>query len=97
VFLRLQERQSKRPLFDLTNLDKAAKPIETEAVGKHQMNEKASQWQLRTWPSWNASLGDRHMMLNWMLRIMIIYYMIYDRRKFGSQTSDNMDRWKAEV
>ncbi len=42
-----QERQSKRPLFDLTNLDKAAKPIETEAVGKHQINEKASQWQLR--------------------------------------------------
>eukprot|EP00435_Cladocopium_sp_Y103_P048511 s541_g14.t1 len=44
-----EERQSKRPLFDLTNLDKAAKPIETEAVGKHQINEKASQWQLRTW------------------------------------------------
>lgn len=60
-----KERQSKRPLFDLTNLDKAAKPIETEAVGKHQMNEKASQWQLRkdvppymidriTMPSWQT-------------------------------------------
>eukprot|EP00490_Sorites_sp_Unknown_P014790 CAMPEP_0114640406 /NCGR_PEP_ID=MMETSP0191-20121206/1683_1 /TAXON_ID=126664 /ORGANISM="Sorites sp." /LENGTH=219 /DNA_ID=CAMNT_0001852331 /DNA_START=24 /DNA_END=679 /DNA_ORIENTATION=+ len=60
-----KERQSKRPLFDLTNLDKAAKPIETEAVGKHQLNEKASQWQLRkdvppymidriTMPSWQT-------------------------------------------
>eukprot|EP00438_Fugacium_kawagutii_P030122 Skav205181 [mRNA] locus=scaffold1333:80291:82366:+ [translate_table: standard] len=60
-----KERQSKRPLFDLTNVDKAAKPIETEAVGKHQMNEKASQWQLRkdvppymidriTMPSWQT-------------------------------------------
>jgi len=60
-----KERQSKRPLFDLTNLDKAAKPIETEAVGKHQINEKASQWQLRkdvppymidriTMPSWQT-------------------------------------------
>eukprot|EP00913_Durusdinium_trenchii_P006816 g6407.t1 len=60
-----KERQSKKPLFDLTNLEKAAKPIETEAVGKHQMNEKASQWQLRkdvppymidriTMPSWQT-------------------------------------------
>ena len=32
---------------DLANLDKAAKPIETEPVAKHQLNEKATQWQLR--------------------------------------------------
>ena len=60
-----KERQPKKPLFDVTNMDKAAKPIETEPVGKHQMNEKASQWQLRkdvppymidriTMPSWQT-------------------------------------------
>ena len=27
----------------------------------------------------------------------IIYIYIYDQRKFRSQTSDNMDKWKAEV
>ncbi|CAJ1359213.1 unnamed protein product [Effrenium voratum] len=59
-----KDRSSKRPLFDLTNLE-ATKPIETEAVAKHQMNEKASQWQLRkdvppymidriTMPSWQT-------------------------------------------
>ena len=26
-----------------------------------------------------------------------IYILLYNRRKFRSQTSDNMDRWKAEV
>ncbi|CAE7228308.1 ncaph [Symbiodinium natans] len=60
-----KERQPKRPLFDLANLDKAAKPIETEPVAKHQLNEKATQWQLRkdvppymidriTMPSWQT-------------------------------------------
>ena len=41
---------------------------------------------------------------NWMLMFFLarycwyIYYIyIYDRRKFRSQTSDNMDRWKAEL
>ena len=42
-----KERQPKRPLFDLANLDKPAKPIETEPVAKHQLNERATQWQLR--------------------------------------------------
>ena len=26
---------------------------------------------------------------------MIYLYIIYDRRKFGSKTSDNMDKWKS--
>ena len=29
--------------------------------------------------------------------IQSIHYMVYYRRKFRSQTSDNMDRWKAEM
>jgi len=60
-----KERQPKRPLFDLANLDKPAKPIETEPVAKHQLNERATQWQLRkdvppymidriTMPSWQT-------------------------------------------
>ena len=36
----------------------------------------------------------------WVIYIYIthiyIYVCVYDRRKFRSQTSDNMDRWKAE-
>ncbi|CAE7790387.1 CAPH, partial [Symbiodinium sp. CCMP2456] len=60
-----KERQPKRPLFDLANLDKPPKPIETEPVAKHQLNERATQWQLRkdvppymidriTMPSWQT-------------------------------------------
>jgi len=59
-----RERQQKRPLFDLTGLDKA-KPIETEPVAKHQLSERAAQWQLHkdvppymidriTMPSWQT-------------------------------------------
>ena len=38
-----QVRQQKphRPLFDVSSLDKPVKPIETELVRKHQLNEKA--------------------------------------------------------
>jgi len=60
-----RERQQKRPLFDLSGLDKTAKPIETEPVAKHQLSERAAQWQLHkdvppymidriTMPSWQT-------------------------------------------
>ncbi|CAE8649230.1 unnamed protein product, partial [Polarella glacialis] len=60
-----RERASKRPLFDLSGLDKPAKPIETEPVQKHQLSERAAQWQLHkdvppymidriTMPSWQT-------------------------------------------
>jgi len=38
--------KSKKPLFDLEGLDQAAKRIETEPSARHQLNEKAAQWQL---------------------------------------------------
>ncbi|CAK0810946.1 unnamed protein product [Prorocentrum cordatum] len=61
------ERPQKRPLFDLTSLDKPAKAIETELVHKHQLSERAAQWQLHkdvppymidsitmpSWPTWS--------------------------------------------
>ena len=31
------------------------------------------------------------------LRNLCVFYHMHDRRKFRSQTSDNMDRWKAEL
>ena len=31
------------------------------------------------------------------LRKLCVFYHMHDRRKFRSQTSDNMDRWKAEL
>jgi len=40
------ERAPKKPLFDLEGLDQAAKRIETEPCSRHQLNEKAAQWQL---------------------------------------------------
>merc|ERR1719498_2231407 len=40
------ERGQKKPLFDLAGLDQAAKRIETEPSARHQLNEKAAQWQL---------------------------------------------------
>jgi len=40
------EKASKKPLFDLEGLDQAAKKIETEPSCRHQLNEKAAQWQL---------------------------------------------------
>jgi len=40
------ERATKKPLFDLEGLDQAAKKIETEPSCRHQLNEKAAQWQL---------------------------------------------------
>merc|ERR1719409_1189260 len=40
------EKASKKPLFDLEGLDQAAKRIETEPSCRHQLNEKAAQWQL---------------------------------------------------
>jgi len=40
------ERATKKPLFDLAGLDQAAKRIETEPSCRHQLNEKAAQWQL---------------------------------------------------
>merc|ERR1712072_471292 len=40
------ERAAKKPLFDLEGLDQAAKRIETEPSCRHQLNEKAAQWQL---------------------------------------------------
>jgi hypothetical protein len=40
------EKASKKPLFDLEGLEQAAKRIETEPSCRHQLNEKAAQWQL---------------------------------------------------
>jgi len=62
-----REKASKRPLFDLSSLDKPVKPIETEPSHKHQLSEKAAQWQLHkdvppymidritmpSWPTWS--------------------------------------------
>ena len=39
---------------------------------------------------------DRHMSC-WALLTLKVVYELYGRRKFRSQTSDNMDRWKAEM
>lgn len=55
----------KRPLFDLSGLDKPARPIDMEPVHKHQLSDKAAQWQLHkdvppymidriTMPSWQT-------------------------------------------
>ena len=60
-------------------------------------------------PRW-CKLGHLLVMAFWkahsevlrLIRLLYIYmyihtlYIIYNRRKFRSQTSDNMDRWKAE-
>lgn len=62
-----REKAPKRPLFDLSSLDKPVKPIETEPSHKHQLSEKAAQWQLHkdvppymidritmpSWPTWS--------------------------------------------
>ncbi|CAK0893362.1 unnamed protein product [Prorocentrum cordatum] len=62
-----RERPQKRPLFDLTGLDKPAKTIETEPVHKHQLSDRAAHWQLHkdvppymidritmpSWPTWS--------------------------------------------
>lgn len=62
-----KERGSKRPLFDITGLEQPVKPIETEPVHKHQLSERAAQWQLHkdvppymidritmpSWPTWS--------------------------------------------
>eukprot|EP00418_Pyrodinium_bahamense_P062655 CAMPEP_0179090420 /NCGR_PEP_ID=MMETSP0796-20121207/41251_1 /TAXON_ID=73915 /ORGANISM="Pyrodinium bahamense, Strain pbaha01" /LENGTH=768 /DNA_ID=CAMNT_0020787991 /DNA_START=60 /DNA_END=2366 /DNA_ORIENTATION=+ len=61
----VKEKPSKRPLFDLSNLDKPLKPIDTEPVHKHQLSERAVHWQLHkdvppymidriTMPSWQT-------------------------------------------
>lgn len=41
-----KEKVMKKPLFDLEGLDQAARRIETEPSCRHQLNEKAAQWQL---------------------------------------------------
>lgn len=65
-----KEKPAKRALFDLSDLDKPLKPIQTEPSHKHQLSERAMQWQLRrdvppymidritmpSWPTW--SRGD---------------------------------------
>jgi len=62
----VKEKPSKRPIFDLSGLDKPAKPIETEPVHKHQLSDRAVHWQLHkdvppymidriTMPSWSGS------------------------------------------
>jgi len=57
----------KRPLFDMSGIGQPARPIETEPAHKHQLSEKAAQWQLHkdvppymidritmpSWPSWS--------------------------------------------
>lgn len=60
-------RQSKRPLFDLSGLNRPLKPIEYEPAHKHQLSERQAAWQLQkdvppymidritmpSWPSWS--------------------------------------------
>jgi hypothetical protein len=60
-------RQPKRPLFDLSGLDRPLKPIEYEPAHKHQLSERQAAWQLQkdvppymidritmpSWPSWS--------------------------------------------
>jgi len=62
-----KEKPPKRPLFDIAGLEKPPKPIETEPVHKHQLSERAAQWQLHkdvppymidritmpSWPTWS--------------------------------------------
>eukprot|EP00927_Polykrikos_kofoidii_P077829 TRINITY_DN74737_c0_g1_i1.p1 TRINITY_DN74737_c0_g1~~TRINITY_DN74737_c0_g1_i1.p1 ORF type:complete len:811 (-),score=163.85 TRINITY_DN74737_c0_g1_i1:352-2784(-) len=62
-----RSRPAKRPLFDLSGLDRPVKPIEMEPAHKHQLSERAAQWQLHkdvppymidritmpSWPSWS--------------------------------------------
>merc|ERR1719277_2281344 len=62
-----REKPQKRPLFDLTGLDKPAKTIETEPVHRHQLSDRAAHWQLHrdvppymidritmpSWPTWS--------------------------------------------
>mmetsp|Transcript_2606 Transcript_2606/g.6248 ORF Transcript_2606/g.6248 Transcript_2606/m.6248 type:complete len:826 (-) Transcript_2606:258-2735(-) len=63
-----KERGQKRPLFDLTAENPpVVKPIATEAAQKHQLSERAAQWQLHkdvppymidritmpSWPTWS--------------------------------------------
>lgn len=62
-----KEKPQKRPLFDLAALDQPPRPIETEPVHKHQLSERAAQWQLHkdvppymidritmpSWPTWS--------------------------------------------
>eukprot|EP00747_Dinoflagellata_sp_TGD_P065413 gnl/TRDRNA2_/TRDRNA2_154346_c0_seq3.p1 gnl/TRDRNA2_/TRDRNA2_154346_c0~~gnl/TRDRNA2_/TRDRNA2_154346_c0_seq3.p1 ORF type:complete len:788 (+),score=204.71 gnl/TRDRNA2_/TRDRNA2_154346_c0_seq3:90-2366(+) len=64
-----EDRKVKRPLFDLAGLDKPVKPIEMEPAHKHQLSERAAQWQLHkdvppymvdritmpSWPTWSRS------------------------------------------
>ena len=45
-------------------------------------------------PSWLVMTNDNN---DWWMIIMTPMKIIFSRRKFRSQTSDNMDRWKAEV
>jgi len=62
-----KEKMPKRPLFDLADIDKPVKPIETEPSQKHQLSDRALQWQLHkdvppymidritmpSWPTWS--------------------------------------------
>lgn len=61
----VKEKKEKKPLFDLAGLDKPLRPIEMEPVHKHQLSDKAAQWQLHkdvppymidriTMPSWQT-------------------------------------------
>lgn len=63
----VKEKPQKRPLFDMASLDQPPRPIETEPVHKHQLSERAVQWQLHkdvppymidritmpSWPTWS--------------------------------------------
>lgn len=62
-----EKRPPKRPIFDLSALGKPPRAIETEPVHKHQLSERAAQWQLHkdvppymidritmpSWPTWS--------------------------------------------
>merc|ERR1719491_1020633 len=62
-----KEKKEKKPLSDLSGLDKPMKNIQFEPSHKHQLSDRAAQWQLRkdvppymidritmpSWPTWS--------------------------------------------
>ena len=57
--------------------------------------QKMSHWDTSL-PSWQSFERNENILLHSCSAQQYTYSIGYDRRKFRSQTSDNMDRWKAE-
>ena len=70
------------------------------------MGQTSPKWCRWAGGSGNALLLDKTLLFVILLAVLFnyiscipvwLFIYIYDRRKFRSQTSDNMDRWKAEM